>query len=75
MFLLSLFFLAAEANVMHSLEKEASRRASPWRMLEHPWMIEMRAKRVNMSHFLGEVWGCPSQSILLQKTYFLLGSS
>lgn len=39
------------------LEKEPSRRASPWRMLEHPWMIEMRAKRVNMAHFLATVWG------------------
>jgi mitogen-activated protein kinase kinase len=26
-------------------------------MLEHPWMIEMRAKRVNMAHFLATVWG------------------
>jgi mitogen-activated protein kinase kinase len=26
-------------------------------MLEHPWMIEMRGKRVNMAHFLSEVWG------------------
>jgi mitogen-activated protein kinase kinase len=25
-------------------------------MLEHPWMIEMRAKRVNMAHFLATVW-------------------
>ena len=41
----------------HSLEKEPLRRASPWRMLEHPWMIEMRAKRVNMAHFLATVWG------------------
>jgi mitogen-activated protein kinase kinase len=40
-----------------SLEKEPSRRASPWRMLEHPWMIEMRSKRVNMAHFLSTVWG------------------
>jgi len=39
------------------LEKEPSRRASPWRMLEHPWMIEMRSKRVNMAHFLTTVWG------------------
>ncbi|RDW70169.1 map kinase kinase [Coleophoma crateriformis] len=39
------------------LEKEPSRRASPWRMLEHPWMIEMRSKRVNMAHFLSTVWG------------------
>jgi len=40
-----------------SLEKEPSRRASPWRMLEHPWMVEMRSKRVNMAHFLATVWG------------------
>lgn len=39
------------------LEKEAPHRASPWRMLEHPWMVEMRAKRVNMAHFLATVWG------------------
>ncbi|KAG0648451.1 MAP kinase kinase MKK1 SSP32 [Hyphodiscus hymeniophilus] len=39
------------------LEKEPARRASPWRMLEHPWMIEMRSKRVNMAHFLATVWG------------------
>jgi mitogen-activated protein kinase kinase len=25
-------------------------------MLEHPWMIEMRSKRVNMAHFLSTVW-------------------
>ena len=25
-------------------------------MLEHPWMIEMRGKRVNMAHFLSTVW-------------------
>jgi len=41
----------------YSLEKDPSRRASPWRMLEHPWMTEMRGKRVNMPHFLSEVWG------------------
>ncbi|KAG9244970.1 BcMKK1, mitogen-activated protein kinase [Calycina marina] len=39
------------------LEKDPCRRASPWRMLEHPWMTEMRGKRVNMAHFLSEVWG------------------
>ncbi|KAL1860412.1 hypothetical protein VTK73DRAFT_7351 [Phialemonium thermophilum] len=39
------------------LEKEPSRRASPWRMLEHPWMLEMRTKRVNMSRYLSQVWG------------------
>jgi hypothetical protein len=41
----------------NSLEKDPGRRASPWRMLEHPWMIEMRSKRVNMAHFLAKVWG------------------
>ncbi|KAL2752874.1 hypothetical protein ACRALDRAFT_2044590 [Sodiomyces alcalophilus JCM 7366] len=39
------------------LEKEPSRRASPWRMLEHPWMVEMRSKRVNMAKYLAQVWG------------------
>lgn len=38
------------------LEKEPLKRATPWRMLEHPWMIEMRAKRVNMAAFLKKVW-------------------
>ncbi|KAI5847769.1 kinase-like domain-containing protein [Morchella snyderi] len=38
------------------LEKDTARRASPWRMLEHPWIIEMKNKRVNMAHFLGQVW-------------------
>ncbi|KAH6694094.1 kinase-like domain-containing protein [Plectosphaerella plurivora] len=39
------------------LEKEPTRRASPWRMLEHPWMVEMKTKRVNMSKYLSQVWG------------------
>ncbi|KAI1469443.1 kinase-like protein [Daldinia caldariorum] len=39
------------------LEKEPARRASPWRMLEHPWMMEMRTKRVNMERYLSQVWG------------------
>ncbi|KAI9827964.1 MAG: Protein kinase C signaling pathway involved MAPKK protein [Phylliscum demangeonii] len=39
-----------------SLEKEPDRRATPWRMLEHPWMAEMKAKKVNMALFLREVW-------------------
>lgn len=57
----------AEANIFWSdnfkyfieccLEKEPNRRASPWRMLEHPWMVEMRTKRVNMSRYLSQVWG------------------
>jgi mitogen-activated protein kinase kinase len=39
------------------LEKQPSRRASPWKMLEHPWMVEMRSKRVNMVKYLSYVWG------------------
>lgn len=39
-----------------SLEKEPPRRASPWRMLDHPWMLEMKTKKVNMGHFLKQVW-------------------
>ncbi|RVX69995.1 hypothetical protein B0A52_06166 [Exophiala mesophila] len=38
------------------LEKEPPRRATPWRMLEHPWMTEMKAKKVSMSSFLTQVW-------------------
>ncbi|KAI9846068.1 MAG: Protein kinase C signaling pathway involved MAPKK protein [Sclerophora amabilis] len=38
------------------LEKEPPRRGTPWRMLEHPWMTEMMSKRVNMEHFLSQVW-------------------
>ena len=43
--------------LLSSLEKEPTRRANPWRMLEHPWMVEMKAKRVNMSRYLSQVWG------------------
>lgn len=43
-------------NALNSLEKEPTRRASPWRMLEHPWMVEMQSKKVNMQHFLAQVW-------------------
>ena len=39
-----------------SLEKDCPRRATPWRMLEHPWMVEMKSKKVNMAHFLKQVW-------------------
>ncbi|KAB5558421.1 kinase-like domain-containing protein [Coniochaeta sp. 2T2.1] len=39
------------------LEKDPNRRASPWRMLDHPWMAEMRTKRVNMGRYLSQVWG------------------
>ncbi|MDI1486931.1 MAG: Protein kinase C signaling pathway involved MAPKK protein [Ramalina farinacea] len=38
------------------LEKDSSRRASPWRIMEHPWMVEMQSKKVNMAHFLAQVW-------------------
>lgn len=42
--------------VLSSLEKEPPRRATPWRMLEHPWMVEMKNKKVNMARFLKQVW-------------------
>ncbi|KAF3910230.1 PAK-2p27 [Orbilia brochopaga] len=38
------------------LEKDTARRASPWRMLEHPWIVEMQKKKVNMHRFLAQVW-------------------
>ncbi|KAJ9245362.1 mitogen-activated protein kinase [Paecilomyces variotii] len=38
------------------LEKEPSRRATPWRMLEHPWMVDMKNKKVNMAQFVKQVW-------------------
>jgi mitogen-activated protein kinase kinase len=25
-------------------------------MLDHPWMAEMKTKKVNMAHFLKQVW-------------------
>ncbi|KAK4115179.1 kinase-like protein [Canariomyces notabilis] len=43
------------------LEKDPNRRATPWRMLEHPWMLEMRSKRVNMARYLSQVWGWDEQ--------------
>ncbi|PHH79114.1 hypothetical protein CDD80_5580 [Ophiocordyceps camponoti-rufipedis] len=39
------------------LEKQPNRRASPWKMMEHPWMVDMRQKRVNMVKYLSFVWG------------------
>ncbi|KAI9672694.1 MAG: Protein kinase C signaling pathway involved MAPKK protein [Alyxoria varia] len=39
------------------LEKEGQKRAAPWRLLEHPWILEMQKKKVNMEKFLREVWG------------------
>ncbi|KAJ5582054.1 hypothetical protein N7535_000674 [Penicillium sp. DV-2018c] len=38
------------------LEKEPPRRATPWRMLEHPWVQDMRNKKVNMANFIKQVW-------------------
>jgi len=26
-------------------------------MLDHPWMVDMRTKRVNMERYLSKVWG------------------
>ena len=43
-------------NKFDSLEKDPGRRAPPWRMLEHPWMLEMKTKKVNMEKFLQQVW-------------------
>jgi mitogen-activated protein kinase kinase len=31
-------------------------RKKPIEMLEHPWMVELRTKKVNMKRFLREVW-------------------
>jgi mitogen-activated protein kinase kinase len=53
---LSGFFLGDYTNNPSSLEKDPPRRATPWRMADHPWMVEMRAKKVNMSTFLKQVW-------------------
>ncbi|CAK7568110.1 MAG: Protein kinase C signaling pathway involved MAPKK protein [Sporothrix epigloea] len=39
------------------LEKDPNRRATPWRMLDHPWIKDISSKRVNMSRFLSKVWG------------------
>lgn len=33
-------------------------------MLEHPWMKDMRSKRVNMSRYLAQVWGWDDQDQL-----------
>lgn len=44
-------------NPGDSLEKQPNRRASPWKMMEHPWMVDMRSKRVNMVKYLSYVWG------------------
>ncbi|CAI7637128.1 unnamed protein product [Penicillium manginii] len=38
------------------LEKEPPRRATPWRMLDHPWVQDMKNKKVNMANFVKQVW-------------------
>ncbi|KAL1989372.1 hypothetical protein VTN96DRAFT_134 [Rasamsonia emersonii] len=38
------------------LEKDPPRRATPWRMLEHPWMLDIKNKKVNMANFVKQVW-------------------
>ncbi|KAN0079716.1 Protein kinase-like domain containing protein [Elaphomyces granulatus] len=38
------------------LEKDPPRRATPWRMLEHPWMLDIKNKKVNMANFVRQVW-------------------
>jgi mitogen-activated protein kinase kinase len=43
-------------NPAASLEKEPPRRATPWRMLEHPWVQDMKNKKVNMTNFIKQVW-------------------
>lgn len=59
--LVSLITVAFEelrlANECNSLERDPTRRASPKKMLEHPWMVDMRSKRVNMVKYLSFVWG------------------
>lgn len=30
-------------------------------MMEHPWMVDMRSKRVNMVKYLSYVWGWDEQ--------------
>ena len=46
----------ANIYATYSLEKEGSKRASPWRMLEHPWMQDMIGRKVKMAAFLKQVW-------------------
>lgn len=46
-----------------SLEKNTSRRASPWKMMDHPWMVEMKSKRVNMVKYLSFVWGWDEKAV------------
>ena len=31
-------------------------------MMEHPWMVEMKSKRVNMVKYLSFVWGWDNEA-------------
>ena len=37
-------------------------------MLEHPWMVEMQSKKVNMEHFLAQVWDWKETADVPQKS-------
>jgi len=43
-------------QIQSSLERDPTNRATPWRMLEHPWMLEFVGKQVNVAKFLKKVW-------------------
>lgn len=38
------------------LERNGEARRKPAEMLEHPWMLELRHKKVNMARFLQVIW-------------------
>jgi hypothetical protein len=40
----------------NSLEKDPLKRKYPQQMLDDPWMVENRNRRVNMEAFLKQVW-------------------
>jgi mitogen-activated protein kinase kinase len=39
------------------LEKEVEKRPSPEQIMEHPWVVYMQKKKVDMEKWIGEVWG------------------
>jgi hypothetical protein len=58
LFFFFFFFLCYQPTLMfYSLEKDPPRRATPWRMLDHPWMQDIRNKKINMANFIRKVWG------------------
>jgi len=38
------------------LEKNPDVRKKPVEMLEHPWIVELQTKKVNMKKFVRQVW-------------------